>query len=253
MFPIWQKNHFHRRGTALQGKSSPALWGRSGVEPPFTGMTKIFLAISQSCPTISRRATHYHYLYLYRVIVSAHKHFGENGKPDLPLFVSSETPTWGWSEEVPTFPITGNGIQLNHVSLCKEEEEGRERLPEGWGRCSFVLTYKSFQAMHDTLQPQSMLLRQGRVRVKRGHAQPLSGANGFHKCEEMSLGKASYWKHLWLWWLPLRPIPACLACAVGVTLLSLLSLALCLGTRIWPHGIQRCYWETLKPGTFQYW
>lgn len=56
------KNHFHRRGTALRGKSSvriPALWGRSGMEPPFTGMTKIFLAISQSCPTISRRATRY--------------------------------------------------------------------------------------------------------------------------------------------------------------------------------------------------
>lgn len=140
-----QKKYFCRRGTALWGKSSPSVWGRSGAEPHFPGTTEIILVISQSCSTILRRAIYCHYMYLYRVIVSAHKHFTGNRKPDLPCFVSSESPIWGWSQEVPTFPITGNGIHLRHVNLGKEEEEGRERLDKGWGRFVYLLRQKFFK------------------------------------------------------------------------------------------------------------
>lgn len=87
-----RRNHFHKRGIALWGKSSPDPWGKSGAEPPFPGEAKIFLVISQSCPTIWRRTTRYCYMYLYRVITSARKHFRLSGKSDLPFFVSSEPP-----------------------------------------------------------------------------------------------------------------------------------------------------------------
>lgn len=143
-----QNQNFSRR-TTLRCKSSPFVWQTSGPKPHFPRTAEIFLGIFQSCSTThDGRLEESNILSLH---VSLQGYFFCS--QTLPweqetrsaLFVSSESPSWGWSQEAPTLPVTGNEIHLRPVSLGKEEEEGRKRLDKGWGRSVYLLRHKFFK------------------------------------------------------------------------------------------------------------
>lgn len=120
----FDKKHFRRRGTALWGKSSPATWGLPHkVEPSSPRIT--FLVISQSCPTISRRATRYHHMDLYRAIFSQ----TIPGKQDTIICPFLCLPSPAPEDTVRKFPCSrsqGMGSRLA-TWICAKRKRGEGR------------------------------------------------------------------------------------------------------------------------------